>query len=184
MLHREGRAHGTLRTVRLRTVDLHDGREGAAHRTDQGRRSGNRREERLPEWDVDRADPHRMVWIKQAEGMERMDRLHELRPDVVLVVDPAHRFSQVFGQGQDLLVAEQMDVPLPDGYGECVVLLAAHRLPLDESGAVPDEGRGEGIVQKDLPRVERETVRLLLSRRRLPNEDPVDRRESLRRDAG
>ena len=184
MLHREGRPHGTLRSVRLRAVDLHDDREGAPHRTDQRRRFGDRREERLPERDVRGADLHRMVWIQQAQGMERMDRLHELRPDIVLVVDPAHRFSQVFGQGQNLFVAEQMDMPLPDGRRECVVLFAAHRLPLDKCRAVPDEGRGEGVVQEDLPRVERETVRLLLSGRRLPHEDPVDRRESLRRDAG
>ena len=77
-----------------------------------------------------------------------------------------------------------MDMPLADGRRECVVLFAAHRFPLAKCRAVPDDRRGEGVVQKDLPRVERETVRLLLSRRRLPHEDPIDRRESLRRDAG
>src|SRR5438132_1221511 len=184
MLHREGCPYGTLRSVRLRAVDLHDDREGAAHGTDERRRFGDRREERLPEWDVDRPDLHRVVWIQQAQGMERVDRLHELRPDVVLVVDPADRFSHVLGQGEDLLMSEEVDVPLPDRRGECIVLFAAHWLPLDETGPVPDDGRGEGVVQKDLPRVERETVRLLLSRRRLPHEDPIDRRESLRSDAG
>src|SRR5437660_517644 len=145
MLHREGCPYGTLRSVRLRAVDLHDDREGAAHGTDERRRFGDRREERLPEWNVDRPDLHRVVWIQQAQGMEREDRLHELRPDVVLVVDPADRFSQVLGQGEDLLMSEQVDVPLPDRRGECIVLFAAHWLPLDETGPVPDDGRGEGV---------------------------------------
>ena len=114
--------------------------------------------------------------------MERVDGLLQLRADVVLVVDPADRPSQVPRQGEDLLMSEEMDPPGSDRRRECVFLFPAHGGMLDELRPLPHDRRHEGVVEEDLAGVEREPVRLLLPGRRLPDPDRVDCRETVRGD--
>src|SRR2546427_11584496 len=96
-----------LDAERLRSVEWQD----------EGGRLRKRREERTAERDHLIADPDQVGIRQEAELVEGQDRLHEMRFQDVLEVDPANRPAEVLRQRLRLFVGNEVRPLLPDGRG-------------------------------------------------------------------
>src|SRR5213593_492319 len=112
---------------------------------DEGGRLRKRREERTAERDHLIADPDQVGIRQEAELVEGQDRLHEMRFQDVLEVDPANRPAEVLRQRLHLFVGNEVRPLRPDGWGERVFLGLTERWAMLERPVEPGGRRGQDV---------------------------------------